>query len=105
MVTTLPCTDSLQGMSIVENYGQRPWRVGKQEPPDSAREKDGIEAMQFKERTRAKHSQAILDFLNMSTGQIKIFNWPRLTAKLTVQVAEQNMMMIYFKGPLEILVP
>jgi len=105
MVTTYPCPDPLQGMATMEYYGQRPWRVGKQEPSDLAREKEGIEAMQFRERTRAKHSQTILDFLNMAMDQFKLFNCPRMTAKLIMQVAEEKMVMMDYKGALDTLVP
>jgi len=105
MVTTYPCPDPLQGMATMEYYGQRPWRVGKQEPSDLAREKEGIEAMQFRERTRAKHSQTILEFLNMAMEQFKLFNCPRMTAKLIMQVAEEKMVMMDYKGALDTLVP
>eukprot|EP00090_Calanus_glacialis_P046275 TRINITY_DN9003_c0_g1_i1.p1 TRINITY_DN9003_c0_g1~~TRINITY_DN9003_c0_g1_i1.p1 ORF type:complete len:1113 (-),score=443.03 TRINITY_DN9003_c0_g1_i1:88-3426(-) len=105
MVSTYPCPDPLQGMATMEYYGQRPWRVGKQEPSDLAREKEGIEAMQFRERTRAKHSQTILDMLNLATEQFKLFNCPRMTAKLTLQMAEEKMVMMDYKGALETLLP
>jgi len=105
MVTTYPCPDPLQGMAIMEYYGQRPWRVGKQEPSDLAREKEGIEAMQFRERTRAKHSQTILELLNMAMEQFKLFNCPRMTAKLTMQMAEEKMVVMDYKGALDTLLP
>eukprot|EP00092_Neocalanus_flemingeri_P018363 GFUD01019872.1.p1 GENE.GFUD01019872.1~~GFUD01019872.1.p1 ORF type:complete len:1115 (+),score=430.62 GFUD01019872.1:234-3578(+) len=105
MVTTYPCPDPLQGMSSMEYYGQRPWRVGKQEPSDLAREKEGIEAMQFRERTRSKHSQTILDMLVLATEQFKLFNCPRMTAKLTLQMAEEKMVMMDYKGALDTLIP
>jgi len=105
MVTTYPCPDPLQGMATMEYYGQRPWRVGKQEPSDIAREKEGIEAMQFRERTRSKHSQAIIDLLSLATEQFKLFNCPRMTAKLTLQMAEERMVMTDYKGALDTLLP
>jgi len=105
MVSTYPCPDPLQGMATMEYYGQRPWRVGKQEPSDLAREKEGIEAMQFRERTRAKHSNTILDLLTKATEQFKLFNCPRMTAKLTLQMAEEKMVMMDYKGALDTLLP
>ena len=38
-------------------YGQRPWRSGKVEAVDMQREKEGIEALQYLERTKTKHCQ------------------------------------------------
>jgi len=105
MVTTYPCPDPLQGMATMEFYGQRPWRVGKQEPSDLAREKEGIEAMQFRERTRTKHSQTVLDLLSVAMDQFKLFNCPRMTAKLILQMAEEKMVMTDYKGALDTLLP
>jgi len=105
LVTTYPCPDPLQGMNTMEYYGQRPWRVGKQEPSDLAREKEGIEAMQFRERTRAKHSQSILDMLTLATEQFQLFNCPRMTSKLTLQMAEEKMVTSDYKGALDTLLP
>ena len=38
-------------------YGQRAWRAGKIEAVDLQREKEGIEALQYRERTKTKHCQ------------------------------------------------
>ena len=51
----------------IEFYGQRPWRPGKQEPPDLAKEKEGIEALQYREKTWTNHSQIILDLPCLAT--------------------------------------
>jgi len=104
-VTTYPSPDPLHGQASMDFYGQRPWRVGKQEPSDLAREKEGIEAMQFRERTRAKHSQIVLDMLRLATEQFRLFNCPRMVAKLTMQTAEEKMVKTDYKSALDTLLP
>ena len=41
-----------------------------------AKEKEGIEALQYRERTRTKHSQIILDLLRLATEQFEKFKSP-----------------------------
>ena len=75
----------------IEFYGQRPWRPGKQEPPDLAKEKEGIETLQYRERTWTKHSLIILDLLRLATEQFEKFKSPRMKSRLTLQMAEKKM--------------
>merc|ERR1719370_1775496 len=59
-VSSYPAPDPLAVTpQSIEFYGQRPWRPGKQEAPDLAKEKEGIEALQYRERTQTKHSQGV----------------------------------------------
>lgn len=49
----------------MEFFGQRPWRPGKlsAEPPDPAKEKQGIQALQYKEKFNVNHSvRELLNF-------------------------------------------
>ena len=55
--------------------------------------------------TRDKHSQTILDMLNLATKQFKLFNCFRMMAKLTLQMAEEKMVMMVYKGALDTLLP
>ena len=43
--------------------------------------------------------------LNLATEQFKLFNCPRMTAKLTLQMAEEKMVMTDYKGSLDTLLP
>jgi hypothetical protein len=70
----------------LEFYGQRAWRPGKQEPPDAAREKAGLEALQYRERTRTKHSHHIRRLLRLAIDQFERFRSPRMRSRLTMQV-------------------
>ena len=101
---TYPSPDPLEGLTNMEFYGQRPWRVGKSEPSDMGKEKEGIDAMLFRER-RVKHSQSILDLLSQAGGQFNLFKCPRMVTKLTIQQAEEMMVMSDYKQALQILLP
>lgn len=70
-------SDPLQGLSSLEYYGQRPWRPGKlsAEPPDMKKEKDGIQALQYLEKTRVKHSVIILALLSDAIGQFNTYRF------------------------------
>ena len=89
----------------IEFFGQRPWRPGKQEPPDLAKEKEGIEALQYRERTRTKHSQIILDLLRLATEQFEKFKSPRMKSRLTLQMAEEEMAEGEYSAALDTLLP
>lgn len=73
-VTSYPTPDPLQGQASLEFYGQRPWRPGKQEPPDLAKGREGVVALQYREGTRTRHSQTILELLRLSSEQFSLFN-------------------------------
>ena len=91
-VSSYPAPDPLAVTpQPIEFYGQRPWRPGKQEPPDLAKEKEGIEALQYREKTWTKHSQIILDLLRLATEQFEKFKSPRMKTRLTLQMAEKKM--------------
>ena len=59
--------------------------------PDPAKEKEGIETLQYRERTWTKHSLIILDLLRLATEQFKKFKSPRMKSRLTLQMAEKKM--------------
>lgn len=52
----------MDGQEDLEFYGQRPWRPGKlsAEPPDPLKEKEAIQALQYKEKTSVNHSVSCL---------------------------------------------
>ena len=78
-VSSYPAPDPLAVTpQPIEFYGQRPWRPGKQEPPDLAKEKEGIETLQYRERTWTK--QIILDLLRLATEQFEKFKSPRMNS-------------------------
>jgi hypothetical protein len=47
-----PSSDPLEALGKLTHYGQRPWRQGHQsiDPPEPAREREGIQALQKRER-------------------------------------------------------
>ena len=105
-VSSYPSPDPLAVTAqSTEFYGQRPWRPGKQEPPDLAKEKEGIEALQYRERTRTKHSQIILDLLRLATEQFEKFKSPRMKSRLTLQMAEEQMAEGEYSSALDTLLP
>ena len=89
----------------IEFYGQRPWRPGKQEPPDLAKEKEGIEALQYREKTWTKHSQIILDLLLLATEQFEKFKSPWMKSRLTLQMAEEDVAEGECSAALDTLLP
>ena len=89
----------------IEFYGQRPWRPGKQEPPDLAKEKEGIETLQYRERTWTKHSLIILDLLRLATEQFEKFKSPWMKSRLTLQMAEEEMAEGECSAALDTLLP
>jgi len=105
-VSSYPAPDPLAVTpQSIEFYGQRPWRPGKQEPPDLAKEKEGIEALQYRERTRTKHSQIILNLLRLATEQFEKFKSPRMKSRLTLQMAEEEMAEGEYSAALDTLLP
>ncbi|XP_026677122.1 trafficking protein particle complex subunit 11 [Diaphorina citri] len=87
------CTvsDPLQGQSTLDYYGQRPWRPGKlsAEPPDMKKEKDGIQALQYLEKTQVNHSVIIIGLLSDAIGQFNTYRCPRMKKYLVIQMAEE----------------
>lgn len=105
-VSSYPAPDPLQHAGSIEFYGQRPWRPGKVslDPPDLQKEKEGIEALQYRERTKTKHSQIIMELQSLAIKQFEAFKSPRMKTQLTVQMAEEMMAGHDYPRALETLV-
>uniref|UniRef100_A0A8D8R6E7 Trafficking protein particle complex subunit 11 n=1 Tax=Cacopsylla melanoneura TaxID=428564 RepID=A0A8D8R6E7_9HEMI len=90
-VTAYPEPDPLQGSSTLDYYGQRPWRPGKlsAEPPDPKKERDGIQALQWLEKTRVDHSMIIIGHLGSAMAQFNTYRCPRMKKYLVIQMAEE----------------
>lgn len=90
-VTTYPEPDPLTGMDTLEFFGQRPWRPGSLsvEPIDPNRERDGILALQFREKNGVNHSSLIITLFGIAISQFKAFRCPRMRRQLLVQMAEE----------------
>lgn len=71
-------------------YGQRAWRQGHQsiDPPDPEKEKQGILALQVKERD-VLHSELIIALLSNAVAQFKKYKCPRMKSHLMVQMGEE----------------
>ncbi|CAG5129381.1 unnamed protein product, partial [Candidula unifasciata] len=74
----------------VEFYGQRKWRQGHQsiEPPDLQVEREGILALQTKER-QVDHSWLIIPLLSSAVAQFRKYKSPRMKRFLMVQMGEE----------------
>uniref|UniRef100_A0A8C1SGJ1 Trafficking protein particle complex subunit 11 n=1 Tax=Cyprinus carpio TaxID=7962 RepID=A0A8C1SGJ1_CYPCA len=86
-----PAPDPLETTSgALDFYGQRPWRQGHQsiDPPDSEKEKQGILALQVKERD-IPHSELIIALLSNAVAQFKKYKCPRMKSHLMVQMGEE----------------
>uniref|UniRef100_A0A671MZY7 Trafficking protein particle complex subunit 11 n=1 Tax=Sinocyclocheilus anshuiensis TaxID=1608454 RepID=A0A671MZY7_9TELE len=86
-----PAPDPLETTSgALDFYGQRPWRQGHQsiDPPDSEKEKQGILALQVKERD-VPHSELIIALLSNAVAQFKKYKCPRMKSHLMVQMGEE----------------
>lgn len=90
-VTTYPEPDPLTGMDTLEFFGQRAWRPGSLsvEPIDPSRERDGILALQFREKNGVNHSSLIITLFGIAISQFKAFRCPRMRRQLLVQMAEE----------------
>ena len=89
---TYPDPDPLMTESVLEYFGQRPWRPGKVsiEPPDMELEQKGISALLFRERNlKPTHSEVIVAILRKAIEHYKIFKSPRAESNLTVTMAEE----------------
>ena len=78
--------------SVLEYFGQRPWRPGKVsiEPPDMELEQKGISALKYRERhLEPTHSARIVSILRKAIEHYKIFKSPRAESNLTVNMAEE----------------
>ena len=105
-MSSYPAPDPLATTpQAIEFYGQRAWRPGKQEAPDLAKEKEGTEALQYRERTRTKHSQIILQLLRLAVEQFDKFRSPRMKNRLTLQMAEEEMAEGEYSAALATLLP
>ena len=64
--------DPLEALDKLDYYGQRPWRQGHQsiDPPEPAREREGIQALQRKERG-VHHCHVIIPLLSTAVSQFK----------------------------------
>ncbi|XP_016398364.1 trafficking protein particle complex subunit 11-like [Sinocyclocheilus rhinocerous] len=86
-----PAPDPLETPSgALDFYGQRPWRQGHQsiDPPDSEKEKQGILALQVKERD-VLHSELVIALLSNAVAQFKKYKCPRMKSHLMVQMGEE----------------
>lgn len=84
--------DSLGGTDSVEYYGQRPWRsffLQGVELSDVESEKEGIQAIQWKEATEVDHSRNIIPLLSSAVTQFKTYKGPRMKRYLLVQMGEE----------------
>ncbi|RZF39728.1 hypothetical protein LSTR_LSTR011137 [Laodelphax striatellus] len=90
-VDKYPDTDPLAGINTMEFYGQRPWRPGKLsvEPPDLVKERDGVIALQYKEKYHCNHSLIIITHIGNAISQYKTYNCPRMRRCLVVQMADE----------------
>ena len=99
-----PSPDPLEGVETMEFYGHRPWRVGKSEPSDLAKEKDGVDAMLIKER-KVKHSDCVINLLGLAQSQYEVFQCRRTVNKMKLQIGEEMMVKTEYLGALTVLVP
>ncbi|XP_059377909.1 trafficking protein particle complex subunit 11 [Carassius carassius] len=86
-----PAADPLETTSgALDFYGQRAWRQGHQsiDPPDSEKEKQGILALQVKERD-VLHSELTIALLSNAVAQFKKYKCPRMKSHLMVQMGEE----------------
>nr|XP_002733772.1 PREDICTED: trafficking protein particle complex subunit 11-like [Saccoglossus kowalevskii] len=88
--TVMPDPNPLEDADKLEYYGQRPWRQGHQsiDPPDPAKEKDGIQALQYKE-LQVDHSWIIIPLLSSAVAQFKKYKSARMKRYLMVQMGEE----------------
>lgn len=82
--------DPLEGLDILEYYGQRPWRQGHQsiDPPDLQKEREGIAALQALE-LKEDHSWLIIPLLNSAVAQFKKYKSLRMKRYLMVQMGQE----------------
>ncbi|XP_046390361.1 trafficking protein particle complex subunit 11 [Ischnura elegans] len=85
-----PNVDPFAGWPQPDFYGQRPWRVGKAvgDPSDPAKEKEGILALQAREKA-VNHSSLIISILGSAISQFKTYNCPRMRRHLVIQMADE----------------
>ena len=102
-IQSYPQPDPL--MEVPAFYGQRPWRPGKIEPVDLQREKEGIEALQYRERTKTKHSEIIIKLQQRAVQQFEAFSSPRMKNQVRVQMAEELMIAEKYSEALVTLLP
>ena len=67
------------------------------------REKEGIEALQYMERTKTKHSLLILQLQEAAVQQFLSFNSPRMKNQVQVQMAEELMIDQKYEEALKVL--
>jgi len=101
--TSYPDPDPLVGQT--EFYGQRPWRPSRIDPVDMQREREGILALQYKERTFLHHSRRIIDLQAAALRQFDLFGSPRTKTQVLVQMAEELMIDQQYEPALATLLP
>ncbi|XP_055958826.1 trafficking protein particle complex subunit 11 [Patella vulgata] len=86
----LPQNTVLDGLDNLEYFGQRPWRQGHQsiDPPDAQKERDGIIALQIREK-QEDHCWIIIPLLSSAVAQFKKYKSPRMKRHLMVQMGEE----------------
>ena len=103
-VTAYPSPDPLAGQATTEFYGQRAWRAGRTGEPDPARERAGLEALQWRER-RVRHSAGILELLSRAVEQFRQHGCPRMAARLGLQAGEELLAGQEYSAALASLLP
>lgn len=91
-VESPPEGNLLEGEESLEFYGQRPWHaraLGKGEPVDAHTEDQGIQALQYREKTQVDHSGLVVPLLSSAVAQFKKYRCPRMKRHLMVQIAEE----------------
>ena len=81
----------LENWDNLEIYGQRPWRPGKHslEPPESEREANGVDAVQYRELMDVGHSDVILPLYSRAVAQFQRYKCPRIKHLLLTQMASE----------------
>jgi len=100
-IQSYPSPDPLLQDSVF--YGQRAWRSGKIEPVDMQREKEGIQALQYLERTKTKHCQIITKLQESAIQQFHTFSSFRMKNNMQVQMADELLIDEKHAEALEIL--
>jgi hypothetical protein len=102
--STPAISEVLDNLNNLDYYGQRPWRQGHQsiEPPDLAKEKDGIISLQLLE-SKVDHSWIIIPLLGNAVTQFKKYKSPRMKRYLMVQMGEEYYSVSDFSKALALL--
>lgn len=64
-----------------------------------------MEALQYRERTKTKHSQIIIKLQEAAVDQFSAFNSPRMKNQVFMQMADELMIDQKYKEALAVLIP